>query len=369
MRDNKKNSKSTNRNNIEEMEIYDPILEKVTPSGELGPQEIFGQFDQNSDSVFTSLSLMGVSLNSESIKKLCDCIQSNPLQAINLSGTLLSAKSWNSIFNTLSNHPTLTTLFLSDCVIGDQSKEAFMALLMKSKTLQYVNIRGHHMTIDNNLMAAIARSANLIHLEMDDALSEFAINHLNQNKQFQDLELYLNEWMSGEFLSRTTLESRKEIFYKIVKAIQCNHHDTYRLNEILAKFNLYLATSYLQYNEKTLVVKYCKRLLQLESVSPHFIYEAHEMLGELFYNEASLRLNHPEQEEDLVFGKKYLLSAYKHFTQAVEFATPENEFFIKNVWARCGIFLGEKLLTEADDYYLTETQLKRDPFQRKYISN
>src|SRR5437762_5755789 len=118
------------------------------------------------------------------------------------------------------------------------------------------------------------------------------------------------------------LEIRKNIFYKIVHIIQATDHQKNRLNNLLAQFYAQQADFYLQIDDKELVEKYCTRILEIETRDESFHYKAHEMLGELFYNEASMRINHPEDNDDLICGKKYLFTAYQHLALAVECTTP-----------------------------------------------
>lgn len=339
------------------------VLEIIAQNEEerLDSQEYVTLFDQNRE--LTELTLMGVSLDRASITSLRNCLDANPLQTVNLSCTLLSAQAWNTLLHSLSTHPTLTALFLSDCVIDDNAKEALIALLAMSKTLEYINISGHHLTIDEKLMSAIKQSTKLVKIDGVQGLTNATLEHLEQNKRYQQLEKYLQAWSVEDLHSKTMLNIRKQIFYKIVHTIQATNHQKNRLNNLLAQFYSQLADFYLQNNDKELVEKYGKRILELDTNDKSLFYKAHEMLGNLFYNEASLRINHPEDANDFNCGKKYLLTAYQHLGSAVQSATQENKPYIQKLEARCGIILGETILQESDDYLENS-----DSFSRKYIS-
>lgn len=303
------------------------------------------------------LSLIAVPINPTTLPALLKCIEANPINTLRLSAILILPESLNKLLETLASHPSLERVYFTDCNIRAESVSHLAQLISKSKTLSYVELNNQQIILNAELQSAIKESQSLCEIKGLDGLPIDALSHLAENKKFKQLSSLLKEWRENSAENTLQLDLRKSIFYKIVKDIQQSQHNKPRLNQMLVQFYLYLGDAFKAFDDNELATTYLNRVLECQDLDANQKYIAHQTLGEISYNAATLSESTitPEKKIESHNSKtesnisQDLFVAYQHFRKATSCATSlESQSQSERLAVYCGTHLGEKLLTECD---------------------
>lgn len=319
------------------------------------PDELTEIFTKHKEhKVLKSLILKACNFDETSVARLCDCIQSNAFEEISLVNTLLLPESWVKLIEALASHSAVKQVAFLDCRIPDDKavKIALKKLLSRSKTLENINMSGHCFENVNEFENALSHSYALMKvIGLHEKPSPKIRSRFEQNIIFHQMNTLLNEWAVEKVPFEALLITNKNIFYKLVKqltAIQA--HDTKRLNEMMARFYLYLANEYQVIGNVAKAKEYYQRVCNTKTVK--FQAAAHQALGEIFFVTPQSIPNEEKQQpteklDIMIAHVKQLLKSHKHLSIACQL-TDNPAPALLNRYVKAG--LGKTLVDLANEF-------------------